>query len=189
MMATKSGNQHEPLHKFYGENDCCLCKAEQTIATLRAENERLTAELDECHKHRSNYLSALELIASHVDRKDKTTVEELIAIAGNVMRFPSERVLDACRYWVDALKKTEAELTEARDIILRFLHDPGGCRFCDYGILRKPGVPGKDHDEDCLYVCVHAYLNKNISLDAKRDLSDAEIEEFGASEAESRVDE
>ena len=72
----------------------------------------------------------------------------------------------------------------AREIIQRFIADAGGCRFCDYGVLRKPNDPLKGHDEDCLYLAAHAYLDNEISTVVKRDLSDAEIEELGAREAE-----
>lgn len=72
----------------------------------------------------------------------------------------------------------------AREIILRFLDDPHGCRFCDYGVLRKPGIPEKDHDEDCLYLAARAYLDNETSVNVKRELTDAEIEHLGACEAE-----
>ena len=55
----------------------------------------------------------------------------------------------------------------AREIIQRFLNNEGGCRFCDYGVLRKPGIPGKEHDEDCLYLAAYAYLENEISADVK----------------------
>ena len=76
----------------------------------------------------------------------------------------------------------------ARKIIQRFIDDPYGCRFCDFGVLRKPGIPEKDHDEDCLYLAARAYLDNDTSTVVKRDLPDAEIEELGAQEAESRSD-
>jgi len=63
----------------------------------------------------------------------------------------------------------------AREIIQRLLADPGGCRFCDYGVLRKPDNPLKGHDEDCPYLAAHAYLDNETSTVVKRDLSDAEI--------------
>ena len=76
----------------------------------------------------------------------------------------------------------------AHEIIQRFLNNEGGCRFCDYGVLRKPGIPEKNHDEDCLYVAARAYLDNETSTVVKRDLSDFEIEDLGAQEAESRGD-
>lgn len=38
-MATKIGptNQHEVLHKHYGPEDCCLCRAEQKVEELEKE--------------------------------------------------------------------------------------------------------------------------------------------------------
>ena len=72
----------------------------------------------------------------------------------------------------------------AREIIQRLLADPGGCRFCDFGVLRKPDNPLKGHDENCPYLAAHAYLDNETSTVVKRDLSDAEIDELGAQEAE-----
>ena len=74
----------------------------------------------------------------------------------------------------------------AREIIQRLLANPFGCRFCDYGVLRKPDNPLKGHDEDCPYLAARAYLDNETSTVVKRDLSDAEIEELGAQEAEKR---
>ena len=74
----------------------------------------------------------------------------------------------------------------AHKIIQRFIDDPYGCRFCDFGVLRKPGIPEKDHDEDCLYLAARAYLDNDTSTVVRRNLSDFEIEDLGAQEAEKR---
>ena len=58
----------------------------------------------------------------------------------------------------------------ARDIIQRFLNNDGGCRFCDYGVLRKPGIPEKGHDEDCLYLAARAYLDNETSVNVKNGI-------------------
>jgi len=76
----------------------------------------------------------------------------------------------------------------AREIIQRFLEYPHGCRFCDYGVLRKPNDPLKGHDEDCLYLVAHAYLDNETSTVVKRDLSDFEIEDLGARAAEDEAE-
>ena len=60
----------------------------------------------------------------------------------------------------------------AREIIQRLLAEPGGCRFCDYGVLRKPDNPLKGHDEDCPYLSARAYLDNETSIVVKRDLPD-----------------
>ena len=57
----------------------------------------------------------------------------------------------------------------AHEIIQRFLNNEGGCRFCDYGVLRKPGIPEKGHDEDCLYVAARAYLDNDTSTVVKEE--------------------
>jgi len=62
---------------------------------------------NDANNHRFRYLSALELIASFVNAKDKTTVDELIAIAGKELSIPSDRILDACNYWVMRLREEE----------------------------------------------------------------------------------
>jgi len=50
------------------------------------------------------------------------------------------------------------------------------------------GAPENGHEENCLYLAAHAYLDNDTSTVVKRDLSDAEIEELGAQEAENRGD-
>lgn len=62
---------------------------------------------NDANNHRFRYLSALELIASFANAKDKTTVDELIAIAGKELSIPSDRILDACNYWVMRLREEE----------------------------------------------------------------------------------
>ncbi len=76
----------------------------------------------------------------------------------------------------------------AREIIQRFLNNEGGCRFCDYDKYLPLDAPKNGHEEDCLYLAARAYLDNDTSTVVKRDLSDAEIEELGAHEAESRSD-
>ena len=61
---------------------------------------------------------------------------------------------------VDAL----IENMKMREIIQMFLNDPGGCPFCDYGVLRKPNIPEKDHDDDCPYKIAHDYLDNKPSV-------------------------
>ena len=96
--------------------------------------------------------------------------------------YDPEKVEVRGKILIEALQKNII----AHDIIQRFVNDPGGCPFCDYGVLRKPNDPEKDHDEDCVYLAAHAYLDSDNSTAVKRDLSDAEIEELGAQEAENK---
>jgi hypothetical protein len=74
----------------------------------------------------------------------------------------------------------------AREIIQRFLNKEGGCRFCEYDKYLPLDAPKNGHEESCLYLAAHAYLDNETSTVVKRDLSDAEIEELGAQEAERR---
>ena len=76
----------------------------------------------------------------------------------------------------------------AREIIQRFLNNEGGCRFCDYDKYLPLDAPKNGHEENCLYLAARAYLANDTSTVVKRDLSDAEIEELEAQEAESRGD-
>ena len=76
----------------------------------------------------------------------------------------------------------------AREIIQRFLNKEGGCRFCEYDKYLPLDAPKNGHEEGCLYLAARAYLDNDTSTVVKRDLSDAEIEELGAAEAESRGD-
>jgi len=76
----------------------------------------------------------------------------------------------------------------AREIIQRFLNNEGGCRFCEYDKYLPLDAPKNGHEENCLYLAARAYLDNDTSTVVKRDLSDAEIEELGAREAESRGD-
>ena len=74
----------------------------------------------------------------------------------------------------------------AREIIQRFLNKEGGCRFCEYDKYLPLDAPKNGHEEGCLYLAAHAYLDNETSTVVKRDLSDAEIEELGAQAAEKR---
>ncbi len=69
---------------------------------------------NEANNHKMRYLSALELITSFVNAKDKTSVDDLIAIAGKEMSVPSYRILDACGYWVSKLREAEDKLQDAQ---------------------------------------------------------------------------
>jgi len=100
------------------------------VPILRRENRLLAEELENAkdelknrrdalidaqeiyntaNQHRFRYLSALELIASFVNAKDKTSVDDLIAIAGKEITVISDSVVDACSYWVQKLRDEEAE--------------------------------------------------------------------------------
>lgn len=145
------------------------------VPILRRENRLISEELADAKdelKHRRDalidaqriynkaneqkvhYLSALQFIASFVNAKDKTTVDDLIAIASKEIDAEGDQIVDACNYWVSKLRDAEDKLQDAQ-------------------LKPKAVSAGK------------------VSVDVKpvkRDLSDAEIEELGAREAESRGD-
>ena len=62
---------------------------------------------NDANNHRMRYLTALELIASFVNAKDKTSVDDLIEIAGKELNCSSDRIFDACNYWVMRLREEE----------------------------------------------------------------------------------
>lgn len=100
------------------------------VPILRRENRLLAEELENAkdelknrrdalidaqeiyntaNQHRFRYLSALELIASFANAKDKTSVDDLIAIAGKEINCESDSIVDACNYWVQKLRDVEDE--------------------------------------------------------------------------------
>jgi len=62
---------------------------------------------NDANNHRMRYLTALELIASFASAKDKTSIDDLVAIAGKELNCSSDRILDACNYWVMRLREEE----------------------------------------------------------------------------------
>ena len=62
---------------------------------------------NDANNHRMRYLTALELIASFAGAKDKTSIDDLVAIAGKELNCSSDRILDACNYWVMRLREEE----------------------------------------------------------------------------------
>ena len=132
------------------------------IEHLNAELARLTAELAEDEFDRMPIEKINQYLREHGYNPEK------VGLRGEIL--------------AEALMKNVI----AREVIQGFLNNPHGCRFCDYGVLRKPGIPEKDHDEDCLYLAARAYLDNDTSTVVRRNLSDFEIEDLGAQEAEKR---
>lgn len=119
------------------------------VPILRRENRLISEELADAKDELKHHLSALQFIASFVNAKDKTTVDDLIAIASKEIDAEGDQIVDACNYWVSKLRDAEDKLQDAQ-------------------LKPKAVSAGK------------------VSVDVKRDLSDAEIEELGAQEAEKR---
>jgi len=99
-------------------------------------------------------------------------------------RYNPEKVGLRGKILVEALTKNII----AREIIQRFLNKEGGCRFCEYDKYLPLDAPKNGHEEGCLYLAARAYLDNDTSTVVRRDLSDFEIEDLGAQEAESRGD-
>jgi len=58
------------------------------------------------------------------------------------------------RSWLDLYRElagVNAENAALLKIVAAIKRDPGGCPFCDSGKLRRPGVPDKDHWDDCAW--------------------------------------
>jgi len=49
----------------------------------------------------------------------------------------------------DAKREAQLEADQAIAALQAIWREPHGCCFCDSGVLRKPGVPGKDHEDTC----------------------------------------
>lgn len=45
-----------------------------------------------------------------------------------------------------------AECPQVVDALRGLLDNPYGCAWCDFGVLRTPDNPAKDHDPDCSWV-------------------------------------
>jgi hypothetical protein len=105
------------------------------VPILRRENRLISEELADAKdelKHRRDalidaqriynkaneqkvhYLSALQFIASFVNAKDKTTVDDLIAIASKEIDAEGDQIVDACNYWVSKLREAEDKLQDAQ---------------------------------------------------------------------------
>jgi predicted RNase H-like nuclease (RuvC/YqgF family) len=69
---------------------------------------------NDANNHRMRYLTALELIASFASAKDKTSIDDLVAIARKELNCSSDGILDACNYWVSKLRDVEDELRDAK---------------------------------------------------------------------------
>jgi hypothetical protein len=103
-------------------------------------------------KKRNKFIKAVEQNSSEPDF-DKMPIKKI----NQYLRehgYDPEKVGLRGKILAEALTKNII----AREIIQRLLADPGGCRFCDFGVLRKPDNPLKGHDEDCPYLAAHAYL-------------------------------
>lgn len=114
------------------------------VPILRRENRLLAEELENAkdelkirrdalidaqeiynnaNAHRFRYLSALELISSFVNAKDKTSIDDLIAIAGKEINVISDRVVDACNYWVMKLREEEDAHRETKNALEKLLKE------------------------------------------------------------------
>lgn len=117
------------------------------VPILRRENRLISEELADAKdelKHRRDalidaqriynkaneqkvhYLSALQFIASFVNAKDKTTVDDLIAIASKEIDAEGDQIVDACNYWVSKLRDKDFEIQDLKaenERLSQMLHD------------------------------------------------------------------
>ncbi len=170
MMCSECGiGYFERLHWTKGgdgshREGCAEVHWDCRIAQLEKENARLTAELAEDEFDRMPIEKINQYLREHGYDPEK------VGLRGKIL--------------AEALTKNII----AREIIQRFLNNEGGCRFCEYDKYLPLDAPKNGHEENCLYLAARAYLDNDTSTVVKRDLSDAEIEELGAQEAESRGD-
>lgn len=118
------------------------------VPILRRENRLLSEELADAKdelKHRRDalidaqeiynkannfrfrYLSALEMIASFATANDKTTVSDLIGIADKEIGGQSDRVVEACNYWVMKLREEEDRRKAAESALISMVQ-----QYCRY---------------------------------------------------------
>lgn len=105
------------------------------VPILRRENRILSEDLANAKDDRMRYLTALELIASFVNAKDKTSVDDLIAIAGKELNYSSERILDACNYWVMRLREEENKSRLVYSDLVWLVRNLSDALDCVYGKL------------------------------------------------------
>ena len=63
---------------------------------------------------------------------------------------------DAARYNAE-VSATMKIIDSLMRIVEAINRDPHGCPFCDSGKLRRPGVPEKDHNDDCAYKLIRDF--------------------------------
>jgi len=66
---------------------------------------------------------------------------------------------------LDRIEALQAENAALLKIVAAIKRDPGGCPFCDSGKLRRPGVPDKDHWDDCAWKLMRDF---DAAIDAAR---------------------
>lgn len=98
------------LRRYQRLTDEDLANAKEELKIRREElEERIKINID-VENHRFRYKTALELIASFSVAEDRANVKELIGIAKTQLGCDSERIYDACQYWVDKLRDCENKL-------------------------------------------------------------------------------
>ena len=55
-----------------------------------------------------------------------------------------------------------------REAIRALVANPHGCRFCDYGVLRKPENPVKGHDENCPFAAAEVLTQETRTAPAQK---------------------
>jgi len=103
------------LRRYQRLTDEDLANAKEELKIRReALEERIKINID-VDNHRFRYMTALELIASFGLDGANTTVAELVKIAKTQLSFQSERIFDACQYWVDKLREYENKLYDLQE--------------------------------------------------------------------------
>lgn len=89
------------------------------------------------------------------DEAGRQNVELIVLLRNEGDRLLRDRTRLLAR--VVAGEEAKERFEQAGRAILR---DPHGCRFCDSGKLRTPGVPEKDHDPECGFALLRAALTE-----------------------------
>jgi len=119
------------------------------IATSRMSGEKIVwwmlPKIRELEIQRDNLIIAItKHLAELGDGRMFETAKTLKEIVDEV------RVVDGIED--DRSKRPLYDIRSAAQVLTGIIElSPYGCAFCDSGVLRKPGIPEKDHDDDCPY--------------------------------------
>ncbi len=177
------------LSEYHGSAEKTIKKLNSDVekwrnTALQSSNNHGQARNKVAHLEADYIISNRELLIKQVEIDRLTADNACLTAELAELRERFEVTDDLLNQAVEALTKNII----AREIIQRFLNKEGGCRFCEYDKYLPLDAPKNGHEESCLYLAARAYLDNDTSTVVKRDLSDAEIEELGAQEAEKRGD-
>ena len=135
-------NEELGIHLECGLKLCpeCQGKIGEKIRTLKDRLELLEPAVKAARKYHEIWHLTLQREATH-EQLDATRINLFAKLADIDQEHAREQSPE------DRLELLEPAVEALRAI----MRDPYGCPFCDEGKLRKPNIPGKEHEEDCGY--------------------------------------